>query len=202
MAVASRERIRLSAGERRQEVLRAAGRLFGERGYAATRLEDIAAAANVTKPVVYRHFPSKKALYLGLLTQHEDDLPTFFEGTGDGSAEPTVRAIAEHWLDYVRENRHAWLMLFRDSSGDEEIKARRSEVSVRARQVLAGFVAGFGDGLLPHEQVEPTAEFLTSGLAGLALWWIDHPETPKPVILDVVLRMSAPALLNDAPAGG
>lgn len=47
---------------------------------------------------------------------------------------------------------------------------------------------------MPPQQVEPTAEFLTSGLAGLALWWIDHPEAPKSALLEVGARMSIAAL--------
>ena len=38
----------------------------------------------------------------------------------------SLEAILEIWLDYVRENSHAWLMLFRDHSGDEEIQAVRA----------------------------------------------------------------------------
>ena len=95
----------------------------------------------MTKPIVYRHFASKKALYLALLEKHEADLPTFFEDVDDQlGPEPLARAILEHWLDYVRENQHAWLMLFRDSSGDDEIQAVRRRVSLRAREVVAGFV--------------------------------------------------------------
>lgn len=55
----------MPAGERRDLIARAAGRLFAERGYAGTRLEDVAAAAQVTKPIVYRRFGSKKGLYRG-----------------------------------------------------------------------------------------------------------------------------------------
>jgi len=47
---------------------------------------------------------------------------------------------------------------------------------------------------MPLEQVEPTAELLTSGLAGLALWWIDHPQVSKAVVSDVVARVTAPAV--------
>jgi AcrR family transcriptional regulator len=186
---------RISAPERRELIARAAGRLFARHGYAGTRLDDVAAAAHVTKPIVYRHFASKKALYMALLVKHEDDLPTFFEDV-DGDAPPNalVRAILERWLDYVRENRHAWTMLFRDSSGDEEIRALRGRVSLRARQVIASFVAEQAGPDMPPEQVQPTAELLTSGLAGLALWWIDHPDVPKPVLVEVAARMSAAAL--------
>jgi AcrR family transcriptional regulator len=176
---------RIPAAERRALILREAGRLFAQHGYAGTRLDDVAAAAHVTKPIVYRHFESKKALYLALLEKHRDDLPTFLERV-------EVEAILDHWLDYVRENSHAWVMLFRDNSGDEEIRALRRDVSLRAREVLAGFIGARAG--LPLEQVEPTAELLTSGLAGLALWWIDHPDVPKPVVAAVAGRITAAAL--------
>lgn len=194
---------RISADERRLLIVRAAGRLFARDGYAGARLEDIAAAAHVTKPVVYKHFASKKALYLALLARHRDDLPSFFrqvEGpSGDRTPETVVREILEHWLDYVRENQHAWVMLFRDSSGDAEIQAFRRQVNLRARQVIAEFIAAQPGPGFPAAQVEPTAELLTSGLAGLALWWIDHPDTPKQVVIDVALRASAAAV--GSPAG-
>jgi AcrR family transcriptional regulator len=181
-------RQRIPGPERRGLILREAGRLFARHGYAGTRLDDVAAAAHVTKPIVYRHFESKKALYMALLDRHEADLPTFLEGRVE------VPSILDHWLDYVRENSHAWVMLFRDSSGDDEIRVRRRRVSLRAREVLAGFIGERAGARIPPEQVEPTAELLTSGLAGLALWWIDHPDVPKPVVAAVAGRISESAL--------
>lgn len=194
MATTDARAQRLSADERRATITRAAGPLFARDGYAATRLDDIAAAAGVSKPIVYRHFESKKALYMSLLRKHRDDLPTFLERIDPAAADAALRAILERWLDYVRENQHAWVMLFRDSTGDEEIRALRREVNLRARQVLAAFIADQAGSRIPAEQVEPTAELLSSGLAGMALWWIDHPEVPKPVILEVAARMSGAAV--------
>ncbi len=200
MASPSTQRKRIPAAERREVIVRAAGPLFAREGYAGTRLDDIAAAAGVTKPIVYRHFESKKALYLALLAKHENDLPTFFERVSDVPPDlppdALVRLILEHWLDYVRENSHSWVMLFRDGSGDSEIQAMRREVSVRARQVLAQFIAVRAGESIPAEEIEPTAELLTSGLAGLVLWWIDNPEVSKQVVLEVAVRMSAPALAD------
>ena len=185
----------MPADQRRATIARAAGDLFARDGYAAARIDDIAAAAGVSKPIVYRHFDSKKALYMALLAKHRDDLPTFVEGIDPAtSPDAALRAILERWLDYVRENRHAWVMLFRDASGDEEIRALRGEVNLRARQVLAAFIADQAGSRIPAEQVEPTAELLSSGLAGMALWWIDHPDVPKPVLVDVAARMSAAAI--------
>ena len=193
MAASTRSQ-RLPADERRATILAAAGPLFARDGYAATRIDDIAAAAGVTKPIIYRHFASKKALYAALLRKHRDDLPTFLDRV-DPAAAPgeAVISILEHWLDYVRENRHAWVMIFRDSSGDAEIRALRDDVNLRAREVLAGFISDRGV-RIPPEQVEPTAELLSMGLAGMVLWWIDHPEVPKPVIVAVAARVIAAAL--------
>jgi AcrR family transcriptional regulator len=194
-------RRRIPAGERRAQIMRVAGGLFARDGYAGTRIDDIAAAAQVTKPIVYRHFDSKKALYMALLAKHEEDLPTFTERLSGTSAPPPdpdtlVRAILEYWLDYVRENQHAWLMLFRDRSDDEEIERLRRRVSLRAREVLVAFIAEQGGSRMPAEEIEPTAEALRSGLAGLALWWIDHPDVPKPVLVNVGVRMTRAAVAD------
>lgn len=183
---------RLPAEERRAVILAAAGPVFALKGYAAARLDDVADAAHVTKPVLYRHFDSKKQLYMALLERHEADLGTFFEGEG---GEPLgTRSILAGWLEYVRDNQHAWIMLFRDTTGDEEIVALRQRVSRSARAVLAAFITDRSG--LPEAEVEPTAELLVSGLAGMALWWIDNPDVPREVLLEVGTRVSAAALLG------
>jgi AcrR family transcriptional regulator len=52
---------------RRAQLLAAAEQLIAERGYLAVRLEDIGAAAGVSGPAIYRHFPNKEALLVELL---------------------------------------------------------------------------------------------------------------------------------------
>ena len=58
---------RLTADARRRQLFEVALSLFAEHGYAATTMDDIAEAAGVTKPLVYQHFESKRALYLELM---------------------------------------------------------------------------------------------------------------------------------------
>jgi len=53
--------------DRRQQLLSAAERLFAERGFLAVRLEDIGAAAGISGPAIYRHFPNKESLLVELL---------------------------------------------------------------------------------------------------------------------------------------
>jgi AcrR family transcriptional regulator len=58
---------RLTAEQRRQQLVAVALELFAQRGYRATTMDDIAEAAGVTKPLLYQHFSSKRALYLELV---------------------------------------------------------------------------------------------------------------------------------------
>ncbi len=55
--------------DRRSQLLAAAERQFAERGFLAVRLEDIGAAADISGPAIYRHFPNKEALLVELLVE-------------------------------------------------------------------------------------------------------------------------------------
>lgn len=185
--LADTPRKRLPSAERRTLIVEAAGRLFGERGYDATRLDDVAAAAGVTKPIVYRHFASKRHLYLALLDRHRDDLSGFTAAMpSEGALEQRLRAVLDTWLDYVAARSYAWQMLFRDSGGGPEVAARRREVHAAARAVLAAAIASLAASPVPRRQVEPLAELLSMGMASLVLRWIEDEEMSRAAVLDAL----------------
>src|SRR5499427_5803827 len=59
--------MRMPADQRRQQLFDVARERFSRQGFHATSMDEIAEAAGVTKPVLYQHFPSKRALYSELL---------------------------------------------------------------------------------------------------------------------------------------
>jgi len=59
---------------RSDQILLAAARLFAARGYGATSIDDIGAAAGVSGPAIYWHFPSKQALLAAMLTAVSEQL--------------------------------------------------------------------------------------------------------------------------------
>jgi AcrR family transcriptional regulator len=192
MATPTAQRKRLPAAERRELILRAAMNRFGASGYDAARLDDIAADAGVTKPILYRHFGSKQGLYLAVLARHREDLPGFLENLPpEADLESLARAILDGWLAYAHENQQRWRMLFRDQGGGEEIRRARADVHERAREVLAAFLADRPEISIPPEQVEPTAELLSHGLAAVVLWWAEHPDVPRATLVDVATRVVA-----------
>jgi AcrR family transcriptional regulator len=106
--------IRLPASERRTQLLQVALEEFAANGYHLTSMNQVAEAAGVTKPVLYQHFRSKKALYRELL----DDVSTHLaEAIADAtvSAEgprQQVEAGLRSYFEYVTEHRAAATILY------------------------------------------------------------------------------------------
>jgi AcrR family transcriptional regulator len=189
------KRKRLPAAERRAVIVEAAGRLFGDRGYDGARLDEIAAAAGVTKPILYRHFADKDALYLALLERHRDDLPTFAAAIeAEGPPEQRLRAVLDLWFAYAQSRSYAWQMLFRDSGGGPRIRAYRNEVHARARAVLIEIIRAQTQTPIPDRELEPLAELLSMGMASLVLRWIDEPALDREAIVDAMTRVWAAVL--------
>src|SRR5215217_2922221 len=183
-------RRRLAPEARRSLIVEAAGRLFGERGYDGTRLDAVAAAAGVTKPVLYRHFDDKTALYLALLERHRADLGSFAGAIPpEGRLEARLRAVLGVWLDYVEAHDYAWRMLFRDTGGGEEVRAFRREVHTNARAVLAEAIRGLAPAPIPERESEPLAELLRMGMASLVLWRIETPGVEREAVVDAIARV-------------
>lgn len=66
--------MRLPAEQRRQQILDVAVDVFADKGYHAASMNDVAEAAGVTKPVLYQHFPSKREMFVELLSDIGDRL--------------------------------------------------------------------------------------------------------------------------------
>jgi AcrR family transcriptional regulator len=185
--MSSKTRSRLPLAERRALIVEAAGHLFGQHGYEATRLDEIAAAAGVTKPIVYRHFGSKRDLYLALLDRHRDDLSGFVASIDEtGTLEERLRSVLDSWLAYVEQRSYAWMMLFRDTGGGAEIAARRRQVHERARAVLVEVIGSLAASPLPRRQLEPLGELVSMGMAGLVLWWLEEDAVSREDVLDAL----------------
>ena len=84
--------------DRRLQLLSAAERLFAERGFLAVRLEDIGAAAGVSGPAIYRHFPNKESMLVELLVGISTRL---LSGARDVSARsPDAAAALDGLIDF------------------------------------------------------------------------------------------------------
>lgn len=106
--------IRLPARQRRDQLLEVALVEFAHHGFPATSMERIAEAAGVTKPVLYQHFASKRALFIEVLDdvgkRLSDDILHATEGA-DSPRGQVAKGFAAYF-DFVARNRDAFLVLF------------------------------------------------------------------------------------------
>jgi AcrR family transcriptional regulator len=174
----------------------AASRLFAEHGYAETRLDDIAAAAGVTKQLLYQHFPSKKALHLALLAKHRDEiLGRLAESMSTpGPLAERLPRVLDDWFAYVEEHPYASALLFRDTTGDPEVQAFYRDNHAAARAANVALLRAEPELQIPAEHLEPLAELMRSATTGLAVWWGEHPEVPRTTIVDVTADLLARGL--------
>jgi AcrR family transcriptional regulator len=186
-------RHRLPAEQRRQLIEAAAARLFARRGYTESTVEDIVAEAGVSKPMLYRHFESKRDLYARLLERCRDELAAAaLEGFRDGEHRPErlLAAMTDAWFAYVERHPDACRVLFQDVAGDAELRSLQRELRGRQRAADMALMRELVPGL-PAQELEPLAEIVRSSLTGLALWWLDRPEVPRAVVAGAMLRVTA-----------
>lgn len=189
---------RLSAGERRALIEDAAARLFAERGYSSTTVQDIVSAAGVSKPMLYRHFESKRDLQKKLLARRRDELaaaPLDEFLRAPYSPEQRLPAMIDAWFAHVECHRHTSRNLFQDAVGDPEIEALQRELRAQQRAADVALLREFAP-QLPEAELEPLGEIMRSALTGLALWWLDHPDVPRSVVVAAVLRTTQGVLLT------
>ena len=132
----------MSAAARREVIEQAATELFAERGYHGASVDEIARRSGVSAPVVYDHFESKQALHTRLLERHRDQLLEVWREhllASDPPDERIPRAL-DAWARYVEGHPFAWMMLFRETTGEPEVQAEHRRVQARGAR-LAGAAA-------------------------------------------------------------
>jgi AcrR family transcriptional regulator len=184
-------RRRLKKSERRAVIEDAASALFAEHGYAETRLEDIAAAAGVTKQLLYQHFSSKRQLHMALLAKHRDEL---LQGTAEEMASPgtlleRLSRVMERWFGYVEEHPYAMAMLFRDTTGDAELQRFHRELQASAREANMRLLRVEPELRIAPDMIEAVAEFARAGSTGLALWWAENRDVPRATVVEAAVGM-------------
>jgi AcrR family transcriptional regulator len=136
---------RPAAGERREQILRAAMDCFAARGFRGTTTRDIAARVGLTEAALYRHFPSKEALYAAIVEQ-KMAAPEWMELVAAASAAGDDRAVfgglAHALLGSVEDDpSFLRILLYTALEGHERAKPFFDTRVRRLREFLAQYIA-------------------------------------------------------------
>ena len=154
---------RLTAEQRREQLFAVSLGLFAQRGYRATTMDDIAEAAGVTKPLLYQHFSSKRALYLELVDSIAHDL---LDAIGravlaaEGPRQQVEMGFAAYFRLVVSHEAEFRLLYGRDHADDEELG--------RALRLVEDAIAEAIDPLIDAGLDDDHRRLLAYGIVGMA----------------------------------
>jgi AcrR family transcriptional regulator len=180
----------MPAAARRERILAAALEAFGDGGYGATSMGDVAGRAGVTRAVLYDHFASKKSLFLAVIEEQN----TIFLGhvgasiSGSGTQRDRMRETMSAVFSFAQERPQTWSLLFGNASnGDGDVDDVVAELH-RRRAAAVGLLlsSDFEDaGIAPDDRrAQIIVEMLISALRGAVEWRRVNPDAGNDDLID------------------
>ena len=164
---------RRTAAERRDAVLDAATKEFAVKGYHGTSTEDVARAAGISQPYLFRLFGSKKDLYLATVQRSKDELHAVFAAAAEGKrGKEALYAMAEAYRHVMQDRTRVMLMLKSWSTGDDPDVRRVSRAGWRDLVDLVERASGASP--------DDVSRFFASGMLITILTALGMEEEPEP----------------------
>ncbi|MFJ6012163.1 TetR/AcrR family transcriptional regulator [Streptomyces sp. NPDC092952] len=196
-------RQRLNPADRRAQLLGVGARLFATHPYDEVLMEEVAEAAGVSRALLYRHFPSKHALFAAVYQQAADQLLAETRlDPADSLVEQLVQGMEVH-LDYFVANRHAVLAANRVLAGDPVIQTIMTNELDALRTRLLAVLPLADEGA--REAVSGVLKSWLVFVQVLCVDWLTHETCTRAQLRDVcvgaVLGALRPLLTEDPAAG-
>jgi len=171
----------MTGRERREQLVGIGRSLFATKGFEATTVEEIAARAGVSKPVVYEHFGGKEGLYAVVVDREiERLLGTITSAlTSSQSSHEILEAAALALLDYIEGSTDGFRILVRDSPPGQSTGSFASLISDVASQVEHIMVAQFKNRRLDPKAAPMYAQMLVGMVALTGQWWLENSKVKK-----------------------
>jgi AcrR family transcriptional regulator len=174
-------RARMTGKQRREQLLDVGRRLFAEKGFEGTSVEEIAATAQVSKPVVYEHFGGKEGLYAVVVDREIHKLLEAITGALSTDDHPRIllEQAALALLDYIETSTDGFRILVRDSPVAQSTGTFASLISDVASQVEHLLVAQFRARNLDAKTAPLYAQMLVGMVALTGQHWLDSRKPKK-----------------------
>ncbi|WP_409142023.1 TetR/AcrR family transcriptional regulator [Cellulosimicrobium sp. RS] len=170
----------MTASQRREQLLAVSRRLFAEKGFEGTSVEEIAARAEVSKPVVYEHFGGKEGIYAVVVDREVQALTAALSGALDEGGHPKVllERTALALLSYIEASEDGFRILVRDSPVAQATGTFSSLIGDVATQVEHLLANQFRTRGLDPKVAPIYAQMLVGMVALTGQYWLDA-RSPK-----------------------
>ena len=171
----------MTGKERREQLVNVGRKLFAQKGFEGTSVEEIAARAEVSKPVVYEHFGGKEGLYAVVVDREISALLESITGALALDAHPRILAerAALGLLDYIESSSDGFRILVRDSPVTQATGSYASLISDVATQVEHILAAAFKRSGLDTKFAPMYSQMLVGMVALTGQWWVDSRKPKK-----------------------
>jgi AcrR family transcriptional regulator len=177
MDTSRRAYTRLSVEERRTQLLAAAIDLFGHRRPEDVSVDDVAAAAGVSRPLVYRYFPGgKEQLYEAALRNSADELRQCFVEPAHGELTQRLSNALDRYLVFVDEHDAAYSALLRGGSVAET--SRTNAIVDGVRRAAAVEILGHLGAPEPGPRLAMMVRSWIASVEAVSLTWLDEGKQP------------------------
>ena len=194
MATRRRATGRLTATARRTQLIEIARGVFAKRGYEKSSMEEIAARAKVSKPIVYEHFGGKEGLYAVVVDREMDYVVTrIANAITTGTPRERVERAALAFLSYVRDQPDGFVVLSRDAPVTLARGGMSSLLNDVAERVADVFATTFKKAGYDARTAPIYAHALVGMVTFVGQWWT---ETRKPPIEEVAGHIAALAWMG------
>lgn len=173
----------MTAGERREQLIATARVVFAERGYDGAAVEEIAARAGVSKPVVYEHFGGKEGVYAVVVDRDVTMLMSMMrKALSGGSFRQLLEQAAVAFLDFIDEHPDGFRILVRDApigSQGASFQSILGDVASRVEGILVDAFEARG-----HDpEAAPMYSQMLVGMVGTTgQWWLDTRTPAKEIV--------------------
>ncbi|MGH3472516.1 MAG: TetR/AcrR family transcriptional regulator [Nocardioidaceae bacterium] len=170
----------MTSAERREQLIEISRTLFAERGFEGASIEEIAARAEVSKPIVYEHFGGKEGLYAVVVDREVRRLLDMMRTSlTAGNPRDLLEQAAFALLDYIEQSSDGFRILVRDSPIGSESGSFVSiigDVATRVEDILA---AEFRRRDFDPKYAPMYAQMLVGMVGTTGQWWLDARKPEK-----------------------
>jgi AcrR family transcriptional regulator len=168
-------RARMTASQRREQLIEVSRGLFAEKGFEGTSVEEIAARAGVSKPVVYEHFGGKEGIYAVVVDREVQALLAALTGAlaEGGHPKVMVERTALALLGYIETSEDGFRILVRDSPVAQATGTFSSLIGDVASQVEHILAEQFRHNGLDPKVAPLYAQMLVGMVALTGQYWLD-----------------------------
>ncbi|MFI8099731.1 TetR/AcrR family transcriptional regulator [Streptomyces sp. NPDC086023] len=170
-------RRRMGVEERRQQLISVALELFSHRSPDDVSIDEIAAAAGISRPLVYHYFPGKLSLYEAALRRAADELAGRFEEPREGPLGARLLRVMGRYFEFVEDHGPGFSALMRGgpAAGSSRTNAMIDEVRQAAYDNILAHL-GITD---PPARLELVVRSWVSLAESTALIWLDGRKIPR-----------------------